>query len=112
MNAHIDNRQSEIDINGNKYKVISEEPEETNNSYSDDEALDNQDIDIQVLQNIKNPNHVIGRGRPSKRHYKSSIETKQKRQETSSRGSYKCGQCGKVGHNAAYHKPKGKGRGK
>ncbi|RIB26327.1 hypothetical protein C2G38_2030310 [Gigaspora rosea] len=91
-------------------QVISEEPEETDDSYSDDEALDNQNIDIQVPQNIENPNRVIGRGRPSKRCYKSSIETEQKRQGTSSRGSYKYEQCGKVGHNAAYHKLKGKGR--
>ncbi|CAG8741566.1 5206_t:CDS:2 [Gigaspora margarita] len=33
------------------------------------------------------------------------------RGETSSRGSYKCGQCGDVGHNAAYHKRKGRERG-
>ncbi|CAG8758263.1 10190_t:CDS:2, partial [Gigaspora rosea] len=65
-------------INGNKHNVISEEPEETDDSYSDNKALDNQDIDIQVPQNIENPNCVIGRGRPSKRHYKSSVETEQK----------------------------------
>ncbi|RIB06736.1 hypothetical protein C2G38_2216299 [Gigaspora rosea] len=98
----VDNDDNEINI--------SEEPEETDDSYSDDEALDNQDI--QVSQNIENPHRVIGRGRPSKRRYKSSIETEQKQQGTSSRGSYKCGQCSEVGHNAAYHKPKGKERGK
>ncbi|CAG8770958.1 13443_t:CDS:1, partial [Dentiscutata erythropus] len=63
-------RSSEIDINVIKHKTISKELDESEDSYSNNKALDNQNIDIQVSQNIQNPNRVIGRGKPSKRHYK------------------------------------------
>ncbi|RIB18275.1 hypothetical protein C2G38_2037038 [Gigaspora rosea] len=107
-------------------QVLLEEDNEDNDS----EVLDNETISIQAPQGVQNPPRIIGRGRPSKRRFMSSIEKEQNqrgtssknwrgissrglktRRGTSSRGSYKCGQCGDVGHNAAYHKQKGRGRG-
>ncbi|CAG8558104.1 8040_t:CDS:1, partial [Racocetra fulgida] len=40
-------RLSKMDINVIKYKAISEEPDESDDSYFNIEVLDNQDINIQ-----------------------------------------------------------------
>ncbi|RIB20944.1 hypothetical protein C2G38_2034808 [Gigaspora rosea] len=60
------------------------------------------------FNDIQNPTKVKGRGRPPKCRYMSSIEKEQKREGNSTHGSYKCGykcgMCGKTGHNAAFHK--------
>ncbi|CAG8825061.1 10156_t:CDS:1, partial [Gigaspora rosea] len=92
----------EMDIDENESQIVSKE---SSDNYSDNEMPDSQEISIQVPQNVQNPNHVKGKRRPPKSRFKSSIE-KQSRKEKSSRGTYKCGQCGELDHNAAYHKRK------
>ncbi|CAG8541318.1 2284_t:CDS:2, partial [Dentiscutata erythropus] len=93
----------------NEDQVTSEEPEEEDYTDSDDDcytdnATPNKEVtSIKVLQNIQNSACVIGRERPSKRHYMSSIEKEQSHGGTS-RGVYKYHQCGEVGYNSAYYK--------
>ncbi|CAB4423407.1 unnamed protein product [Rhizophagus irregularis] len=57
------------------------------------------------FQNVKNPNKVINKGRPSKRRYMSSVEKSRGIPKT--RGSYKCRVCNGIRHNAAFHKNTG-----
>ncbi|CAG8580532.1 17513_t:CDS:2 [Dentiscutata erythropus] len=93
----------------NEDQVTLEKPEEEdytdsdNDCYTDNAMPDKEVTSIKVSQNIQNPARVIGRGRPSKRRYMSSIEKEQSYRRTS-RGIYKCRQCGEVDHNSAYHK--------
>ncbi|CAG8579404.1 15656_t:CDS:1, partial [Gigaspora rosea] len=98
---------SEVNINAmNKNQEILEEmttKSSDEDSYSDEE----NNILVQVPENVQNPTRVIGRGRPPKSHFKSSIE-KEQNQRGAAKCSYKCEQCGEVGHNAAYHKSKRK----
>ncbi|CAG8724174.1 10454_t:CDS:2, partial [Dentiscutata erythropus] len=83
----------------NEDQIIPEEPEEEdytdsdNDCYTDNATPDKEVTSIKVLQNIQNPVHVIGRGRPSKCRYMSSIEKEQSHRGTSSRGVYKYRQC-------------------
>ncbi|CAG8665030.1 34768_t:CDS:2, partial [Racocetra persica] len=92
-------QSKEININTvNTSQTISKKPDD---SYSDKEN------NAQLPENVQNPTRVIGKRRPTKRHYKSSIEKQQNRQRTL-KGIYRCRQCGKVGHNTAYHKQKGR----
>ncbi|RIB15466.1 hypothetical protein C2G38_2319445 [Gigaspora rosea] len=62
------------------------------------------------LTNIQNPLHVVSKGRPSNRRYVSSDEKEQKHSGTSIYKSYKCRICGQLGHNAAFHKKKTRGK--
>ncbi|CAG8603705.1 17887_t:CDS:2, partial [Cetraspora pellucida] len=75
--------------------ISEEENEAISKGENDNNSTDNEVTNIQVLQNVQNPLHIIGKGRPSKRRYKSSIEKEQSQGKTSSRSSYKCCQCGK-----------------
>ncbi|RIB22697.1 hypothetical protein C2G38_2033379 [Gigaspora rosea] len=77
---------------------------------SEDESKveDKKDIE-KSLKNVKNPNKVDIKGRPPKRQYISSVEKEQgHRGGSKSRGTYKCGICNQMGHNAAFHKNKGR----
>lgn len=82
----------------------SSEIDETEKSDSD-----TNESGILDIANVQNPSYVVGKGRPSKRRYQSSIEQERKQQKQgggSIRKSYKCGLCGQTGHNAAFHKGK------
>ncbi|CAG8666508.1 17560_t:CDS:1 [Gigaspora rosea] len=99
----------------NEDHITSEEENYTNSDeisnddcYTDNAIPDKKVTSSKVLQDIQNPAHVIKRGKPSKRCYMSSTKKKRSRGGTSSRGTYKCGRCGEVGHNAAFHKRKRK----
>ncbi|CAG8491033.1 16269_t:CDS:2, partial [Racocetra fulgida] len=72
----------------------SEFAADKDNENNDCEVLDNETISIQAPQGVQNPPRIIGRGRPSKCRFMSSIEKKQNQGKTSSRGLYKCRQCG------------------
>ncbi|CAG8732496.1 31486_t:CDS:2 [Gigaspora margarita] len=73
------------------------------------------------LENVKNPDKVFTKGRPSKRRLISSVEKEQgNRGRSKNKRSYKCRICNTVGHNAAFNKKGnndstgsgGKGKGK
>ncbi|CAG8687800.1 12277_t:CDS:1, partial [Gigaspora rosea] len=98
---------SEVNINAmDKNQEILEEMT-TNSSDKDSYSDEENNILVQVPENVQNLTHVIGRERPPKSCFKSSIEKEQNRRGAA-KHSYKCGQCGGVGHNAAYHKLKKK----
>ena len=78
---------------------------ESNSQIEEDETEKNREIIDTDLQNVKNPNKVVTKGRPPKRRYLSSIEKEQGTQEKpKARGSYRCHVCNGIGHNAAFHK--------
>ncbi|RHZ89158.1 hypothetical protein Glove_18g82 [Diversispora epigaea] len=77
---------------------------ESSQMEEDKTEQDNEIINTN-LENIKNPNKVTNKGRPSKRRYLSSVEKEQgSRGGSKTRGSYRCRVCNQVGHNAAFHK--------
>jgi hypothetical protein len=97
---------------------VSDNPQEIQRNYNDtnsriessgqieeDETEKDREIIDTNLQNVKNLNRVITKGRPPKRRYLSSVEKEQgARGKSKTRGSYKCRVCNGIGHNAAFHK--------
>ncbi|RIB19544.1 hypothetical protein C2G38_2035972 [Gigaspora rosea] len=91
--------RSTIDEMPNNVPELNEDNNESESNEMEDEIINLN------LQGVKNPNKVTGRGRPPKRRYLSSVEKEQStRGGSKTRGSYKCGVCQQVGHNATFHK--------
>ncbi|KAF0432157.1 protein far1-related sequence 11-like isoform x1 [Gigaspora margarita] len=79
-------------------QIVNQDNREEEQVYEVNESTSTEFVDVQ------NPSKAIGRGRPPKCHYESSIEKEQSRSGNSTRGPYKCGTCSQVGHNSAFHK--------
>ncbi|KAF0497265.1 protein far1-related sequence 11-like isoform x1 [Gigaspora margarita] len=90
--------QPSVSITPNTNKQFVNQDREEEQVYKVNESTSTEFV------NVQNPSKAIGRGRPPKRRYESSIEKEQSRGGNSTRGPYKCGTCGQVGHNAAFHK--------
>ncbi|KAF0432156.1 protein far1-related sequence 11-like isoform x1 [Gigaspora margarita] len=79
-------------------QIVNQDNREEEQVYEVNESTSTEFVDVQ------NPSKAIGRGRPPKHRYESSIEKVQSCNGNSTRGPYKCCTCGQVGHNAAFHK--------
>ncbi|RHZ72158.1 hypothetical protein Glove_245g27 [Diversispora epigaea] len=98
---------------GKRHRIDSVEEDsvelESSNQIEEDETEQDNEIIKTNLENVKNPNKAVHKGRPSKRRYLSSVKKEQgSRGGPKTRGSYRCRVCNQVGHNAAFHKSTGK----
>ncbi|CAG8793496.1 24492_t:CDS:2 [Gigaspora margarita] len=84
--------------------MVNEDTCESKNEYISEESVTSVSKPASSFANFKNPPKVVGRERPKKQKYISSVEKEQKREGSSTRRSYKCGTCGKAGHNSVFHK--------
>ncbi|CAG8752455.1 20748_t:CDS:2, partial [Dentiscutata erythropus] len=57
--------------------------EELAENYTDEDSYSDEENNILIPENVQNPTRVIGRGRPPKSRFKSSVEKKQNRQKAS-----------------------------
>ncbi|CAG8774928.1 8356_t:CDS:1, partial [Gigaspora rosea] len=97
--------RSTIDEMPDNVPELNEDNNKSESNEMEDEIYQEDEIINLNLQGVKNPNKVTGRGQPPKRRYLSSVEKNQStRGGSKTRGSYKCGVCQQVGHNAAFHK--------
>lgn len=84
--------------------MVDEDTCESENEYISEESVISVSKPASSFTNVKNPPKVVDRVRPNKQRYISSVEKKQKHGGSSTQRSYKCGTCGKAGHNSAFHK--------